>query len=526
MRLPVLPPLALATALVLLAPSAYPEPARPVPGVTDPPFGAQTSWPALDMFIPVADELQTAGVAWTRFDLNWWANVEKTPGEYNFDTTIDASWGLWNSDWALEELASRGINTIGLLCYGNPLYDGGVGPSTAAGRRAFGEYAYQAALRYQGDISYWEIWNEPNLSQYWGSVPDPEDYTLLVIEAAARIREANPEAQILGGVTSLVDLPFLEDCFGDGLLEAIDILTVHPYRQAAPESWNDELDSLRSLIDQYTDLKIPVWVSEWGFNRSWFSVNEISQAKILSRTLVNNFAQGIDMTIWFSGHAYDGWGLVDDDIERMPAWTAMAVANDLMSPPIAAPGDPFEAAATPSDSQRHVAVFQKTWDHWVITLWRATWPVPQTDSPVQTALHLRGARGASVQVHDGISGAEQPVSTTTQGLDLQISGIEVPSHVVYIEVFAPAAELDWDADGLPDFWETVYSLDPESAEGDNGAEGDPDGDGISNLQEWRDKTDPQTPNEELMPATGLLGLAAAALVSLAAAGRMVCRSNA
>ncbi len=44
---------------------------------------------------------------------------------------------------------------------------------------------------------------------------------------------------------------------------------------------------------------------------------------------------------------------------------------------------------------------------------------------------------------------------------------------------------DADSDGLPNWWEDNYGLDKDSAIGDNGAAGDPDGDGWSNLAEYR-----------------------------------------
>jgi hypothetical protein len=50
---------------------------------------------------------------------------------------------------------------------------------------------------------------------------------------------------------------------------------------------------------------------------------------------------------------------------------------------------------------------------------------------------------------------------------------------------------DTDADGLPDLWERTYGLDPGDATGVNGAAGDADADGTSNLDEWRLATHPR-----------------------------------
>jgi hypothetical protein len=52
-------------------------------------------------------------------------------------------------------------------------------------------------------------------------------------------------------------------------------------------------------------------------------------------------------------------------------------------------------------------------------------------------------------------------------------------------------EDDSDGDGLPDWWETLHGLDTGSADGINGAWGDPDNDGLNNRAEYLAGTDPR-----------------------------------
>ena len=55
-----------------------------------------------------------------------------------------------------------------------------------------------------------------------------------------------------------------------------------------------------------------------------------------------------------------------------------------------------------------------------------------------------------------------------------------------LEYIIGTSKTDWDTDNdqLPDGWEWMYGLDPNSATNSDGAIGDPDGDGLSNLQEY------------------------------------------
>ncbi len=66
--------------------------------------------------------------------------------------------------------------------------------------------------------------------------------------------------------------------------------------------------------------------------------------------------------------------------------------------------------------------------------------------------------------------------------------------VTWMETIDPGDpdSTDADGDGLPDWWEILYGLDPYDATGANGRWGDPDGDGLSNWAEYMANTNPMS----------------------------------
>jgi len=241
--------------------------------------------------------LSAAGFRLVRMDFAWGA-TERERGRYDFAAY----------ERLLAALDSHHVRAVLILDYSNRLYDAGLSPHTDEGRAAFAKWAAAAAVHFKGRGVVWEVWNEPNIKQFWKPQPSAEDYAKLAAVTADAVHAAVPGEIVVGPATSRVDLKFIETSLAAGMLGRWSGLTVHPYRQEDPETAAQDYRKLRELMAKYAPaddgkrIEVPVLSGEWGYSSGWKKFDEATQGKMLPRQFLTNLSEGVPLSIWYDWH--------------------------------------------------------------------------------------------------------------------------------------------------------------------------------------------------------------------------------
>jgi hypothetical protein len=266
---------------------------------------------------PSSNELQMiveAGFHFVRVDMTW-QSIEQEEGAYEWSTY----------DSLMQQLSNYGLRPIFTLDYSNTLYSDTGAPNTPAARTGFANWAAAAVARYEHQGVVWEIYNEPNLAEWWPN-PNANDYVALVDAVVPAMRAVSPDEWIVGLATSPpVDGPscnYIQQCMEDGLLSQVDAISIHPYCQTSPEGEIPYWNFLNTLEIEYSPGNaIPIISTECGWSLEWPGITEDLQADYLVRHLMINLAYGIGLSNIFSfedlgddSSNYQDWfGLMTDD---------------------------------------------------------------------------------------------------------------------------------------------------------------------------------------------------------------------
>lgn len=220
--------------------------------------------------------MSSLGLKWLRFDVDWsliqpddryvynWMNLDrvvKTANTHNIELLLI----IENTPkWA------RADNCDSIHCPPSSLEDYGIFVSAVVSRYS------------KMGVKNWEIWNEPNLKQFWYSGPDAKRYVELLKVAYLSIKTIDDSANVISGGTGPSDskkgdidpTDFLSDMYANGAKNYFDALGFHPYTypfkpsyDTKYNSWllmNDSNKSLRSIMYENGDSYKKIWVTEFG----------------------------------------------------------------------------------------------------------------------------------------------------------------------------------------------------------------------------------------------------------------------
>ncbi|NLF64216.1 MAG: glycoside hydrolase family 5 protein [Chloroflexi bacterium] len=225
----------------------------------------------------------------------------------------------------------------------------------------FGDFVAAVAGRYADEITYYQVWNEPNGNDEWGLQDvDPEAYTRLLCLAYERIKEADPNAVVLAGALTptvalegrnLNDLIYLERMYAAGAGDCFDVMSAQGYglfsgptdRRLRPSVINYPHHLyLRDIMVRHGDAEKPIWISEMGWNTApeplppiYGRVNEEQQARYAVEAYERARSDwpwiGVVNTWYFKRHNDDerdqSWyyfRLMEPDFTPLPVWEALA----------------------------------------------------------------------------------------------------------------------------------------------------------------------------------------------------------
>jgi hypothetical protein len=274
----------------------------------------------------LADEM---GIVWMLRDFSW-SSIEPSKGNWN-----------WNEfDTYTAEAGQNNKKILGILDYdaawihndscGHP---GGPGVfrrivAGDAEVAAFCEYVRQTVSRYKNSVGAWCIWNEPNLGdRFWSGTP--KEFFTLTKAAADAIREAAPDAVIIGGAfnTLATNDIWTKGIFESGAMKKIDFIAYHPYMPDAVTTGRS-YSQFRSYAAKY-GFTNKIWITEVGYPLDMgpggygSKVKEIDMPEMTVKTIAILAAGNAQKILWYEmfdhgaagdpNDSEDWFGLTDRD---------------------------------------------------------------------------------------------------------------------------------------------------------------------------------------------------------------------
>lgn len=194
-------------------------------------------------------------------------------------------------------------------------------------------YVEAVVGRYAGRVHIYEIWNEPNLKDFYsGSV---EDMVRMCRDAREVIKRADPRNLIVSpAATQAQGVAWLDRFLAAGGADCFDVVGFHFYvLPEPPERMIERVADVRRVMAIHGIADRPLWNTEAGWyiaarqpavaRESRMVLGDAAAAAVVARALVLARASGIERFYWYAWDNYD-MGLVERDGVGKPSARAFA----------------------------------------------------------------------------------------------------------------------------------------------------------------------------------------------------------
>jgi len=130
-------------------------------------------------------------------------------------------------------------------------------------------YVRTVASRYKGRIGAYEIWNEPNLKDFWSGTT--EQMVILTKEASQIIHAVDPNAMVVSpSATADFGIPWLVEFLKKGGGQFVDVIGYHFYVAKLPEELVPLIQRVQQVVTENGLTEKPLWNTESGWMEgSW-----------------------------------------------------------------------------------------------------------------------------------------------------------------------------------------------------------------------------------------------------------------
>lgn len=267
-----------------------------------------------------------AGFVWVRQAFRW-QEIEPEPGIFTWEAY----------DGIVADVAAQpGLQLVAVLDGTPPWARYRMAPehpyAPPASVAEYAAFARALAARYAETITYYQIWDEPNITIHWGNLdPRPAHYAAMLREAYLAIHAVDPSASVIAaalapttenGPRNFNEVAFLRALYANGAGGYFDAAAAKPYGfDTGPDDRRADLKVLnfsrailmREELVRHGDGTKPIWGSNFGWNALpedwagppsiWGSVSAAEQEQFTRQA----YARAAQEWPWMAGLILQHW---------------------------------------------------------------------------------------------------------------------------------------------------------------------------------------------------------------------------